>query len=269
MISLLTILAAIWGALLTDSGQPARTAGDSPTDLNQTLIRMESGTLVFSYPTREGVRGNSQDLEIALSQYNSRVYFNGCRDEDGHMVAGPATAVITVRHGLIKDLDITVGRSRKAPDKSLDLGTIDPATAAAFFLQQAQDLDNDTAEDALMAAVIARVEDIAAPLLEILDDRSNGSELRQDTLMWLAVLAGEKALEPLGKVIEEEDEELEMREHAVFALGQLDHTDTMPMLLKIARNQDEPYLQQAAFFVLSEHDTPEVRRLFEEILLAN
>lgn len=269
MITLLTILAAIWGTFLADAGQPTGAAKYSPTDLEQAIVQMDSGTLVFSYPTREGVRGNGQGVEISLGQDSHRVYYRGCWDDDDHMVAGPATAVIKVRHGLIQELDITVAEQRKASDQERNLGTIAPTTAAAFFLKQAQDLDDDTAADALMAAVIARVEDIATPLLDILDNRSNGSELRQDTLMWLAVLAGEKALEPLGKVIEEEDEELEMREHAVFALGQLDHTDTMPMLLKIARNQDEPHLQQAAFFVLADHDTPEVRQLFEDILLTN
>lgn len=269
MIPLLTILAAIWGAIMAGSGQAIQATDWSPAALDQALTQIDSGTLVLSYPTREGVRGNGQGVEISLGQGSHRTFFNGHWDEENHLSPGPATVVITVRHGLIQDLDVFVGGTRETSEKELDLGTINPGQAANFFLNQATNLDSDLADDALLAAVIAQVNNIAPSLLNILENRSNQNELRQDTLMWLAVLASEKALEPLRNVIEEEDEDLEMREHAVFALAQLDRTDTLPMLLKIARNQDEPYLQRAAFFALAEHDTPEVRQLFEEILLTN
>lgn len=270
MISLLNIVAALVSLLLAiPNTSIGTTSGITLTELNQVITDLNTGTITFEYQTREGIRGNGQGLEISLGHSTHRSYFNGVIGEDYDMVEGPAQVFIKIREGRIHALDISVGKPRKAMSVDRDLGSISPCTAAAFFLEQAPQLDEDIADEVLLGAVIARDAEVATYLLAMVSDRSNQDELRQAALFWTAVLASEKALEPIRHLINENNEEMELREHAIFALSQLDHTDTLPLLMEIARNDREPQLQRAAFFALAEHDTPEVHQLFEEILLGN
>ncbi len=271
MILVLTLLATVWGALFADttvvgskSAPPA-----SAVELSDAVDDIDHGALRFSYKTRDGVRGNGRGVEITHTGGSKHRYFNGHWDEDDKMVPGLATVVARVRNGHIGSLEVTVGLHEKAKPGCLDLGQIDSVAAASFLVQRAPRMDDDSAEEAMLGAVIARDAEIAEPLLAIVRNRDNPDAMRENALFWVSTLAADKALNSIQSIIDEPDEDLELREHAVFALAHMDQVDTLPMLIKIARNEQEPQLQRVAFFALAEHDTPEVHRLFEEFLLAD
>ena len=231
---------------------------------------LREGTLVFSYPAREGVEGNGHSLRIRLGHPDSGpMYFRGNYCQEDRFGTGEVAARCGVRRGRIVELDFTVlDESGDRPAADRDLGSLPAAQAAAFFLDLARGRPNeDLAADAVLGAAMARDAEIIGPFLEMARDRNWRSEPREQALFWLAILAGQKAVEPIGDLIADPDEDLELRRHAVFALSQLEEEVAFPLLMEVARHHPNPEIQRSAFLWIAEYDRPEVANLFEEILV--
>jgi hypothetical protein len=240
---------------------------DAPVvDLNQAIEDLGTGTLSFSYLTREGVRGNGHSLEISLGDGDHRCYYHGSWDSEPPLRAGPAQVQLRLVEGRIRGINLAVG-SATTPASDRELGLIAPGPAVHFFLDRAPQLDGDLGEDVLLAACIGGQTDVAPGLLAILKNKHHHSDLRSSAMFWAATLASEKVLAPIQDILRNRDEDMELREHAVFALSQVTSPDPLPLLMDIARDGRTPQLQRAAFFALAEHDVPEVHQLFEDILM--
>jgi len=240
---------------------------DAPVvDLNQAIKDLGTGTLSFSYLTREGVRGNGHSLEISLGDGDHRCYYHGSWDSEPPLRAGPAQVQLRLVEGRIRDIDLSVGHTTP-PSCDRELGLIAPGPVVHFFLDHAPELNRDLGENALLAACIGGQTDVAPGLLALVKDRHHHADLRSSAMFWAATLASEKVLAPLKDILRNRDEDMELREHAVFALSQVSRPDPLPLLMEIARDGRTPQLQRAAFFALAEHDVPEVHQLFEDILM--
>ena len=179
------------------------------------------------------------------------------------------------RDGRVRDLETWTAVGWRYPcdevgDDCVDLGEMDPGQASAWFLALARGEDgrrsDDVAEEALLAAVLARGADIARLLIDIARDRDQDEELRESAMMWLAIFAGDQAAGPLQELTLAEQESADLRESAVVALAQLDDDRALPILMDLARGHRHPEVQHMALIMLARVDTPEVLDLLEDLL---
>lgn len=228
---------------------------------------LDDGRLLLTYPSREGVVGSPHHLSLRVGP-GERAFIRGCYDPRGEAAPGDVAALVRVRGGRVRAVELGVLRpGDPRPRADRDLGPVPAADAHRFFLDVARTALDDAAEDALFAAVVARDADCAPALAAYVRERRHPLDARESALFWLAVLAGEKALAEARILIDDPDEDLELRTHAVFALSQMDDERAFPLLMDVARRHPDPELRRSAYIWLAEYDRPEVVALFEEILL--
>jgi hypothetical protein len=247
----------------------ASAAAAAPGDLAERIRDLETGTLAFSYPARDGVEGNADCFVIHRNESDDggHVYTSG-RWSDDETWPGDVHALLKVRRGRVRDIDFSVLRDgADRPGADLDLGEVEAEAAASWLLDLAKRQDGDAAEEALLGVVAARDVSPGAELASLARDRSRPSDLREAALFWMAVLAGDAAIATAQDLIDDEDEDLELRAHAVFALSQLDDDRAFPLLLDVARNHPHRELRRSAYIWLAQYDRPEVVNLFEDILV--
>jgi HEAT repeat protein len=148
----------------------------------------------------------------------------------------------------------------------VDVGTVAPTEAAAYFLGLARGGAEEPASQALFAATLARGVTVWTELLDLARDRSCSSGVRESAVFWLGQEAAAAATEGLESLVDADDEDLEVRQAAVFALSQRPSDESVPALSRIARTHTHPEVREAAFFWLAQHDDPRVIDLFEEVL---
>jgi len=222
------------------------------------------GIYRLTYPVREGVYGDGRSRTI--------IHGGGeIHDTDWcgrEMNNGPARLETTIRHGEVVEVDLAVGGDWRAPRRGeIDLGEVAPGRIAARMLDLAATAGERVAEDALLAAMVARC-DVAWPrLLAIARDRGRPDDVRERILFWLAEAAGDEAADALGGIAAADDENAGLREAAVFALRQLSEETALPILMEMARRNDRPEVMRAALIGLAQIDAPEVVDLFEDILV--
>lgn len=231
------------------------------SELDDALRRVDDGRIEFQFEAREGVCGRGNGISFC----------GDCdRFDRWDCDEGPVRVLLTIRGGEIQGLKTRIGGRRTLAKESTDLGEIEAAQASEFLMRLARKSDqDDVAEDALQAAVLARDVVVWPELLEIARDRRADDDLRESALFWLGQQAGEKAREGLEQFVELDEEDLDLRETAIFALSQRDESESLPALMRIARGHEVLELRRTALFWLSQHDDPRVVDLFEELLSAN
>ncbi len=240
--------------------------GADPAD---SIRELGDGTLGFSYPAREGVRGNADRIQFSLNgSDNEHCYVKGQWDDEAEIWPGDIHAELRVRDGRVRDIEFTVlNEDGERPRVDRDLAGIDADVASAFFFDLAATAGEQVADHAVLGAVMARGVRPGPGLAAIVRDRERPGEVRESALFWMAVLAGEEAVGTAMGLIDDQDEDLELREHAVFALTQLDEDRAFPLLMNVARDHPCNEIRRSAYFWLAEYDRPEVVNLFEEILV--
>lgn len=220
------------------------------------------GPVYFSYPAREGVRGNGQNLNVNFSGSD---YEEDWDPED--FESGPVRARIVVSDREVTDIEVRVGGRWHPESPERDIGTVLPEEAARFFLGLATNAASaDVAGEAILPAVIARDVDVWPAILLIARDRERPRQVRESALFWMGQEAGRRMAEELEGVVDDPIEDIELRKHAVFALSQRPDEESLPVLLRLARTHPHPEIRASAMFWLSQKDDPRVLELFEEIL---
>ncbi len=239
--------------------------------LTDALEGMENGRIYFSYETKPGVTGDGDTISMRDGYHHSTNRRGWSGDGwDCDCTEGPAYAMLRVRNGKVRGVDLRVAAQWRRPrDEDQQLGLIDPVVAADFMLELVGQEVPDT-DTALLAAVVAdREEPLGGELLELARDRSLRSETRKSVVFWLGHVAADKANNGLTEFIDDDTEEMDVRSSAVFAISQQDEDVSIPLLMKIAREQDHPRLRREALFWLAQYDRDEVVDLFEQLLLAD
>jgi hypothetical protein len=244
-------------------------AGGSTPDIAASIAALGDGSLGFTYEVRDGVTGNGRSVRVKIGPNSTASFYQGhYPDIDELRDEGPAHITVRVRRGKAVNLEVVVGGSGKqARGADLDLGEVAPAAAVDWLMGLVDEGDRKVAEEAVLAAAIARDVDIVEPFLAAARDRDLDSEVRSSVLHWLVIVAGERMLTDVTNIIEDDTEDLEFREHAIFALAQLDEDEALPPLMDIARNHRDPRLRRSALFALTQFENnDEVVALLEEIL---
>lgn len=220
------------------------------------------GPVYFSYPARDGVRGDGRNLTLDLHDSD---HDDGWKS-DG-FESGPVRARIVIRDREVTDLEVRVGGRWNPSSPERDLGTVPPEEAARFFIGLAMNAKNeDVARDAILPAVIARDVDVWPAVLQIAKDRERPRPVRQSALFWMGQEAGRRMTVELEGFVDDSVEDIELRKHAVFALSQRSDEESTPALLRLARTHPNPEIRASAMFWLSQKDDPRVVELLEEIL---
>lgn len=179
---------------------------------------------------------------------------------------GPVRIEVRRDGRAIDDLKTRVGGSN-APG-TLDLGTVSPAAATAFLLDDvARSASSDAATDAIFAATLGEGVDPWPQLLGIARDEGLAGKVRKSAVFWVGQAASERATEGLRGFIDDASGDVEVRESAVFALSQRPNDEAVPALIAIAKTSPEPELRKSAFFWLGQSNDPRALDLFEEILV--
>jgi hypothetical protein len=240
-------------------------------DLKSEVSKLSNGSLALSYASRDGVHGNADHLSLRTGQNrNISSYHNGCYDDDQDSGPGDILAVLEVRKGQVRSIELSVlspGTHRAEADR--DVGNVPSVQAAAFFLEIAEADQHNLADDILVAIVMARDVQPAQDLVRLARNRGLSSDLRESALFWMALLAGDKVAGDVRDIIDDSSEDIELRTHAIFALTQFQDDRAFPMLMDVARTHAHPEIKSNAYFWLAQYDRPEVVNLFEEILVGD
>jgi hypothetical protein len=240
----------------------AADAQDTAEDLAQWVRDTKDGRIRFTFETREGVWGDGHSV-IVRGDHHDEDW-----DWESECTQGPAHVQIRVRDGEVWSLRTRVGgKWRALREGERDLGAIDPAVAAEFFLELATTIDRDDADDAIFAATMAKGFDDWERLLEFARDDDLPRDVREAAVFWLGQAASERVAGDLEKLVEDDDADLKVREHAVFAISQREEDEALPVLMRVARSNPHPQLREKALFWMAQIDDPRVVDLFEEILL--
>ncbi len=254
MIRLVTILTLLAAA----APLPAAEFGDLDRS-----ITAEDGWVHLAYAAGEDVHVG--DCHVTIIDGNEVTV------SDREYSDGLVHVTVRVRDGEPDRMEVRANRRPTRREREArDLGEVDVATAATYFLDLARRTDrSELAEDAIVAAALADTE-VWPDLLEFARDRNRSTDVRQAAIFWLGMAAGDKVEHELEAIAADDSEEIEVREHAVFALHQALESDTghaLETLGRIATENPHPQVRQSALFWLAQHDDPAVVDLFESILL--
>lgn len=251
--ALALILAAVPGAV---AGQ----------GLAERVAEVEEAIVRFAFETRP-------DVEICR---------RGIRmGEDRHMIweggswgdtpldcrFGPAEVELDVVDGMVRDVEVVIPRRGRA-SRAVDLGLVPAGEVVAFLRDVALGAGTDHgAKEAVFPMVLADVDDVWRPLLDIAMDRRVPSGARKNALFWVGQEAADAATEGLTDVARDRDEDQDVRDAAVFALSQRPAEESVPVLMELARDADRAGTRRTAMFWLAQSEDARVAAFFEEILL--
>lgn len=225
-------------------------------------IRASDGVARFELAARTGVWGNGRTWNISRADESGRRHHcDGCTN-------GPIRVTVRVEDGEEVEVRSRVGGAWREAGR--DIARPSAAAASDYLLALAErggDLDSESREDALQAAVSAEGAVDWERLLDLARDRSRESDLREAALFWTAREAGVRAADGIEQIAVASDEETDVQEAAVFALTQLPEDRGTDVLLRLARDNRNPEIVQSVYFWLGQRDDPRVLALFEEVLL--
>ena len=165
----------------------------------------------------------------------------------------------------MRDVEL-LDRREAARSGAVMLGGVEAEEAVEFLLELARDGRGGVAEDAVFPAVLADVDQVWEPLLELARDRDARSGARKSALFWVGQEAAEAATRGLVAVAGDDDEDQDLRDAAIFALSQRPDAESIPALMELARTADRGETRRTALFWLAQSDDPEVVEFFAEIL---
>lgn len=226
---------------------------------------VDDGVVRFAYETRDGVEVCDQGIRIGEHHMWWRSRGSGDRAQDCRV--GVVEVELEVRNGEVRGVDIVRGLDDRVQGAE-DLGTVSAPDASAYLLSLAyQGATHDGAEEALMPAMLADVEDIWRDVIDVAKDRSVHEGVRKNALFWLGQEAADAATEGLADVALDEDEDQEIRNSAIFALSQRPDDEGIPALMEVARTGDHAETRRTAMFWLAQADDDRVVAFFEDILI--
>jgi len=233
----------------------------------EAAVDSADGVARFEFAARPGVWGNGRTWNFSRSGDDGRAgspghYCDGCTN-------GPIRVTVRVDAGVVTGVHSQVGGRWREDGR--DLGSVAPGAAADYLLglveRREGELDADSREEALQAAVSAPAGEIWPRLLNIARNRGQETDVRKTALFWTAHEAGVRAADDIEDIAVATDEETEVQEAAVFALTQLPDERGTEALLRLARENRNPDIVRSVYFWLGQREDPRVLALFEEVLL--
>lgn len=233
--------------------------------LAETMARIDDGSVRFTFPTRGGVEICHQGIRMGESRmmWHSRRGWDeatGCR-------TGPAQVEISKRNGEIRDVEV-VGPWSSLVAGAVELGAFPAPEVADYLLSLVRSPGHDdVARDAVFPLVLADVEDVWRPLLDLARDPAISTKARKSALFWVGQETASGVSTELAGVAVEEGEDQEVRDAAVFALSRRPPNEGLPFLMELARTAPQARTRKSALFWLAESGDERVIPFFEEILL--
>src|SRR5262249_30392915 len=147
------------------------------------------------------------------------------QDVQPECAEGPVRLVVTKTGGRITGLDAAVGVNWRSRSSATDLGIVSAPDVAAWLIGLAPDarVDDQGQTVAFVAANAADSARLAVPLLEIVRNRSLGSDLRGRALRWAAEAArregrGDEADRTIRAIVRDETDATMVRDRAIREL---------------------------------------------------
>jgi hypothetical protein len=223
-----------------------------------------NATIIFSYPTKQGVCGNGRTIvtqrgdgdDISVMQVESNGSTNSFHTSSRKSredwlrdcEPGPAHVRLERTGTTVSALRVTVGGT--AGDAQ-DLGTVTGDAAAGFLLDFATAAPRKIGQKAIFAASLADPDaTVTTGLIAITRKSGLANEIRKDAVFWLSQTEDPRSTARLREILADEREDVEVRESSVFALAQNDSPETIQLLFNTARNAGSAQLKKSAIFWL-------------------
>ena len=214
---------------------------------------VRDGTVQMTYAARPDACGDGDDV-MALGRLFTvypTVQGRGWSN-NANCFFGPVRVVITRRDGETGTIRTYVGRVRRAPDGTTDLGTVSTNEAATYFLEVAGVVGGRAANSAIAAVAVADSVDVWRQLLALARNADRPRDVRNSALYWMSGIAPAEAVAPLATLARNSGEPRSLREGVIMTLGQMRDGAGVPTLIDFAsRDRDgEPWLRDRAIFWL-------------------
>jgi hypothetical protein len=231
---------------------PVRLAGQA---LERRLASVENGTVHLSFAARPGICGDG--VNNIRNQEESEEWESDCDSQ-------PVRVALEIRERAVVGIRTYLG-GRWRTASGLDLGTVRPQEAVAYFLDLAAH-PGDLTGDPVLPATLADSVTVWPALLRIARAAQVPVDRRRSAIFWLGQAAGAAATQALDSIAVDSRGNRELRKQAVFALSQRSANEGVPALIRIARTNHDPELRKTALFWLGQSEDPRALDLFEEIL---
>jgi hypothetical protein len=229
------------------------------------VAAVREGTVTFRYAARPEVCGDGPTIIIrelgpgtgfAIYSPDGLTIGDSWNGRPPVCVHGPAHVRLAVRNRAVVAVRPFMGETG-GMFGATDLGSVNSAEAAAYFLQLARTATEEMCYTAMIAAAIADSARISAPLLAIAQDRSLRPANREQALKWLARTApreGNTAAEASVRAIAADQTDVpDVRERAIRVLTH----PTSDAFLRDLYGRLTPALKERVIRVVAESDTPE------------
>jgi hypothetical protein len=238
------------GAIAQDSGQPG-----TADAIESAISAAGSASVWFEFAAEADVWGDGR-------HWNMGTRGRGMRQCE--CTNGPVIVRVVTDDGRPVEVHSQVGG---AAGEGRQLGEVPADAGAEYLMRLAAHMPEESAEEALQAAVVARDAVVWPELLQISRDRTRPSDVRSVALFWVAQEAGDVAAADLEGIATASNEDIDVQEAAVFAITQLPGSDGTDLLLQIARENLNPEIIETVYFWLGQSGDPRATALFEEVLL--
>lgn len=253
ILSALLLLGAVW----TPPGAAAQDAGSltSAAAIEAAILSAGTASTWLEFAADPDVWGDGEHWNMGSVHYGGR---------RADYTNGPVIVQVVTNQGRPVEVHSQVGGVAGA---GTQLGEVPAQAAADYLMRLAAHMREESAEDALQAAVAARDAEVWPELLAISKTRSRPADVRSAALFWVAHEAGEAAAADLEGIAIASDEDPDVQDAAVFAITQLPGSDGTDLLLQIARENQNPEIIESVYFWLGQSGDPRATELFEEVLL--
>ncbi len=245
----------------------AATSDGAAQQLAERVAAIGTGSVTFSYPAREDVEICDRGIAIGGRRTMWRWRRSSRDAAAARCVRGTAWVELRVAEGVVRDVDV-LELDEAVDSAATSVGGVSAEDAAEYFLELARaGGSGGVGEDAVLAAVLASVEEVWRDLLDVARDSGVEQDVRRASLFWLGQEAGEAVTAEIAAIAADEREEQDVREAAIFALSQRPGDIGVQSLMELARNAREAETRRAAMFWLAQSDDARLLAFFEEILL--
>ncbi|MEO7996488.1 MAG: HEAT repeat domain-containing protein [Gemmatimonadaceae bacterium] len=237
-------------------------------NLAQRVASAPDGRVQFNYPARDGTCGDGRSYMRLNWGTNSNEFYGNMNSANmPDCVKGPARVVLELAARTVIRINTFVGPVEK-PEGVTDLGAVSAKEASDYLLGLAAKAEGSVSGNAIMPAMIAEGVDVQPALLTIARDQSRARETRRSAISYLTRdgRTPNNLAQPLLGIVNDESDNQSVRQQALRTLSRLDGGAGIPEVIRLANDRQGGWVAREALSALAQSGDPRSREYLRGVV---